>query len=104
MWDLIKNKEKTYHVTDIKQFYFDPLLTDPVDIARRDYLEFFVEEIIDHTGDFRKLKSLSFLVKWKGYSPEHNTWEPWESLRENEHLHLYLRDINLERLIPKKFR
>ena len=39
LWDLINNKEKTYHVTDLKQFHFDPLQTDPVDIARCDYLE-----------------------------------------------------------------
>ena len=104
LWDLINNKEKTYHVTDIKQFYFDPLKSNPVDIARRDYLEFFVEEILDHTGDFRKLKSLSFLVRWKGYTPEHDKWEPWENLRENEQLHRYLIDINMERLIPKQFR
>jgi hypothetical protein len=103
LWDIVNNKEKTYHVTDLKQFYFDPLKTDPVDIARRDYLEFFIEEILDHKGNFRKLKSLSFLVRWRGYSPEFDKWEPWENLRETEQLHRYLIDINLSRLIPKQF-
>jgi hypothetical protein len=37
--DLVNNKQKSYHVSDMKPFTFDPLKTDPVDIARRDYFE-----------------------------------------------------------------
>ena len=37
--DLINNKEKEYHVTDIKPFFFNPITTDPVEITRKDYLE-----------------------------------------------------------------
>jgi hypothetical protein len=104
LWDIVNNKEKTYHVTDLKQFYFDPLKTDPVDVARRDYLEFFVEEILEHKGNLRKLKSLSFLVRWRGFSPEFDKWEPWDGLRDTEQLHHYLINANLARLIPKQFR
>jgi hypothetical protein len=103
LFDIVNNKEKTYHVTDLKPFYFDPLLTNPVDVARRDYLEFFVEEILEHKGNPRRLASLSFLVRWKGYSPEYDQWEPWANLRETEQLHRYLIDANLARLIPKQF-
>ena len=46
--DLITNKEKDYNVTDLKPFYFDPLVVNPVDVARKDYLEFFIEKILKH--------------------------------------------------------
>ena len=35
-----------YHVTQLKAFKYDPLRTDPTDVARRDHLEYFVERII----------------------------------------------------------
>ena len=44
----------------MKPFFFNPLATDPLDVARRDYLEFFVEAIVNHKGDksLEKLKAL----------------------------------------------
>ena len=67
LFDLIKNKEKDYHSTDLKVFNFDPLRVDPLDIARRDYLEFFVEKVLNITGDTQRLGSLSVHIKWLGY-------------------------------------
>jgi hypothetical protein len=49
------------------QFEYDSLNTDPTDIARRDYLEFFVERILEISGDCSKVSSLQFKVKWLGY-------------------------------------
>ena len=40
--DLITGKEKDYHVSDMKPFVFDSALVDPLDIARRDQMEFFI--------------------------------------------------------------
>ena len=40
--DLITNREKKYHVSNIKQFEFDPKKVNPTDITCRDYLEFFI--------------------------------------------------------------
>jgi len=62
--DLIKNKDpKYYHVTQMKPFHFDPSHTDPVDVARRDYLEFFIESVLAHRGNkiLRRLNSFSLL-------------------------------------------
>jgi hypothetical protein len=58
LYDLITHKEKPYHISDMKPFRFDPLKTDPIDIARRDYLEFFVEKVLSMTGDKTKVKTL----------------------------------------------
>ena len=40
LFDLITNKEKDYYVSDMKPFIFNADLVDPVDVARRDYMEF----------------------------------------------------------------
>jgi hypothetical protein len=101
--DLVQNKTKPYHVSDMKPFVFDPLLTNPLDIARRDYLEFFVEKVLDMRGDPKRLQSLTFYIKWLGYDETHNTWEPWKEVRDVGVLHTYLRANNLTKIIPKKF-
>jgi hypothetical protein len=51
LYDQITNKEKEYHVSDMKQFLYDPDHVDPVDVARRDHIEFFVESIVSHRGN-----------------------------------------------------
>ena len=84
-------------------FNYDPLVTDLVDIARRDYLEFCVEKILGMTGDIQKLNSVEFHVKWIGYDETYNSWEPWKNVREVAILHDYLKANNLARIIPKKF-
>jgi hypothetical protein len=58
LYDLINNKKKPYHASDMKPFIFNPLQVDPLDIARRDYLEFFVEKILDVTGDTKRVTTL----------------------------------------------
>ena len=102
--DLVTNKEKHYHITDLKPFIFDPSIVDPLDIARRDYLEFFIEKIIDHRGNIKRKKSLEFLIQWLGYDSSYNSWEPYGNFRDTECLHEYLLNKGMNYLIPKKFR
>ena len=91
-----------YDVTQLKAFKYDPLQTDPTDIARRDHLEYFVERIISFTGDTRKVSTLKFLVKWEGSTE--TTSEPWKYLMNNERLHQFLIEHNLRNLSTRKFR
>jgi hypothetical protein len=102
--DLITGKLKTYHITDMKPFQFDPLRSDPIDIARRDYLEFFMEKVLEIKGDKKRVSTLSFLVKWLGYDETYNSWEPWKDVRETDKVHDYLRANNMANFIPKKCR
>jgi hypothetical protein len=102
--NLITMKEKLYHVQHMKSFKFNPHHTSPTDVARRDYLEFFVERILDHTGNTKRLSSLNFLVKWHTYDDTHNSWEPYTNLRKTAVLHDYLREKNLHSVIPVEFR
>ena len=98
--DLVTKKERHIHVTRIKEFFFSTK-ADPLDIARRDYLEFYVEEILTHRGNIKKVSTLEFFVKWIGYSSAENSWEPWSNLQLVSPLHDYLRLRNLSKLISK---
>ena len=41
-----------YHVTQLKAFHFNPLKTSQVDVARKDYLELFLDRVqFDRTFD-----------------------------------------------------
>lgn len=99
--DLVSGKEKLFHVKNMRNFKFNPRVTDPLDVARRDYDEYFVEKILAHTGDFRQVSTLRFEVRWRTYSSEHDSWEPWKNLRHSEQLHEYLRAIGKSSIIPK---
>jgi len=102
--DLVTRKEKDYHVSDMKPFNFDPLSTDPLDVTRKDYLEFFIEAILKHTGNRRSKKSdLKFYIKWLGYDDEHNSWEPYSGIRDMTICHQYLRAHGMSNHVPIKF-
>ena len=103
LYDLISHVEKEYHVSDMKQFLFDLLRVDPLDVARHDYMEFYIETILEHHDDLQRKTSLEFLDNWLGYSDEHNSWTSYANLNDTEELHEYLTANNLQRLIPRKF-
>ena len=92
---VIKGKETDYHVSDMKPFVFDSALVDPLDVARRDQMEFFIEKISDHRGKLSHRKSLQFFVSWMGYDQSYDSWEPFANLRDSTHLHSYLREKKL---------
>ena len=105
LMNLVNNREEnSIHVSRLRRFDYDPLVTDPAKIALRDHNAFFVEKIISHRGDTKFRSKLSFQVKWTGYEDEDNTWLPYSELRNNALLHIYLRGKGLEALIPKAFR
>ena len=102
--DIITGKEKDYHVSDLRPFVFDSALVDPLDIARRDRMEFFIDKMSDHRGKLSQGKSLQFFVSWMGYDQSDDFWEPCANLRDSTHLRSYLREKNLTQLIPTNFR
>ena len=99
--NLITHKERSTHIKNLKVFNYDPSIGVPADTARRDYMEYFVEKILAHSGDTKKPTTMSFHVKWLNYDDSHNTWEPWKQLRLVEALHDYLRENKMKHFIPK---
>lgn len=65
---------------------------------------FTVESVQSHRGDATHPSEMSFLVRWRGFASESDTWEPYDQLAANEALHVYLKKHKLTALIPKKYR
>jgi hypothetical protein len=73
-----------FHVSLLKPYRSDGRVQPPPPpIKLENSLEFEVERILDHRqvkrGRNRTTRN-EFLVKWLGYGPEHNTWEPESNL------------------------
>jgi len=104
--DVVNNKEHAVHIKNLKPFQYDPEFTDPYSVALKDTESFVVAEISDMRGKFTaktsKTHPLTFRVKWKGFTAEHDTWEPWANLRYNVILHQWMRDHGHARYIPKQ--
>ena len=102
--NLITLKTEDFHISKLKEFLYDPARTDPNQIARmrNDYFE--VDSILQHTGDTKSVKTLQFLVRWKGLGSASDSWEPWSSLYRTRALHVYLYTHKLRKLIPNQFR
>ena len=87
----------------LKPFVFDAALTDPLDVARHDYMEYFIDKILEYIGNLKKKTETEFLVSWLGYAQEHNSWEPYKALRDSEQLHAYTTEHKSRFLILQKF-
>jgi hypothetical protein len=100
--DLINNKHVDAHITQLTPFHYDSATMDPKTVAARDNQEYVVEQILKHRGDKKFKSTLQFLVRWKGYGPEYDTWEPWKNLRLVDKLHTYLAQYGMKSLIPSE--
>ena len=94
--------ETVFNMALLKPFLFYPSITNPVEVARRDHLEFFVEKVIGMRGDITRYNSLEFHFKWLNYDNTKNSWESWKNLRCA--LDKFLIERNLKKLIPRQFR
>jgi hypothetical protein len=87
--DLITNKVIPYFIDRLKPYRGSNDI-DPKSLSMADKEEFYVDSIVDHTGDPKQKKSLKFRVRWLGYSPDEDTWEPYKTVRECEALDRYV--------------
>lgn len=99
--DLVDGKFITTHINNLREFHYDPERTNPIDIAVQNRGEFFIDSILEHRGDRQRRSTMEFKVRWRGYGPEHDTWEPYKNLAHTEQLILYLIRNRMRSLIPK---
>jgi hypothetical protein len=105
--NLVTNQLEEFQVNLLRPFIYDPTTVDPRDIAMRDHDMWTVEMIVNHKFAHNKPKNKSnlyFKVRWTGFPPESDTWEPYKNLRNVEALHQYLREHKMNSFILRKFK
>ena len=105
--NLITRKDEHHHVTGLRKFDFNPNITDPLQVARRDYYStFIVDKILAHVGNKRIFKSKwDFKVRWQGYDETEDLWLPYSEVKDLEVFHTYVTKNNLPKfLIPQKYK
>ena len=92
--DIVTQKVFDYHVSRLRPFRYDERTMTPLQVAVTDTLdEFVAESVIQMRGDTRKQrKNLSFKIRWAGYGPDDDTWEPWEYCRDSMAVQRFLRE------------
>ena len=90
--NLVTQTVSDYHVSKLRPFLHDERTKTPIQAALTDtFDEFVVEKVLDMQGDPRKSKrNLKFKVRWAGYEPQDDTWEPWDFVKDNDQLQLFL--------------
>jgi hypothetical protein len=83
------------------------LLRDSIlrtEVAARNAGEFFVDKIVNHTGNVRRRSEMTFRVRSKGYAPDDVTWQPIKTVHETQAFVDYCREKKLSSLVSKKFK
>ena len=105
--NLVTRRNEKHHITNLTPFLFNPLVLDPLDVARKDYHStFIIEKILEHVGGPKDSKSKwDFKVRWLGYDETDDSWIPYSEVRDNALFHDYVRTHKLPKLfIPEKHR
>jgi len=71
--NLVTNKLEDFHVTNIRNFEYDPLTVDPRQVANVDQDMIDINEIMQHTVTHNRRANMKFLVRW---SDGDETWKP----------------------------
>jgi hypothetical protein len=102
--DLLTGKNFDTHITNLRPFNYDTSRTDPKEVAMHDQQEFVLGDVLAHRGDKNRRQTMEIEVRWEGFGPEHNSWEPYSNLRHTEKLIAYLSANRLKSLIPQAHR
>jgi hypothetical protein len=98
--NLFNGRMTTNHIAQLKPFRYDPRYITPLNVAVKDTEEFVVEAILNHQK--QPDGTLKWLVRWDGYSDEHDTWEPFVHLKGVDKFHDYCRNTKgMSRYLPR---
>ena len=105
--NLADNKIHSVHVSRLEVFKYDVATVDPKSVAAKDLEEFIVERVLDHRPHRQPTKhrgDLEFLIKWRNFGEEENSWVPWSNLTNNDICHDYCMTHQMKTLVRKEYR
>jgi hypothetical protein len=103
--DLLTHKVMDTHASNLSEFRYDPTSgLNPTEVAARNAGEFFIDKIVDHSGNVHRRSEMSFRVRWRGYNPDDDTGQPIKMVRETQAFVDYCTEKKLSSLISKKFK
>jgi hypothetical protein len=103
--DLLTHKVVNTHASNLSEFRYDPTSgLNHIEVAARNAGEFSVDKIVDHTGNVRRRSDMTFHLRWKGYTPDDDTWQPIKTVRETQAFVDYCRVKKLSSLVSKRFK
>jgi hypothetical protein len=82
-----------FNVVCLRQYRTDGRAQPPHPTLVDGEEEFIIDHIVDHRA---KGRTHEYLVRWLGYGPEHNTWEPQKALSDTEAFERYWQSKGLE--------
>ena len=94
----------TRNVMDIIGYNHDPRNLTPQEVAAAEKQEYVINSIISHTGNSKNVSKMKFQVRWEGFDPKDDTFEPYENLQDNIFLHKYLAQNGMLDLVLPRFR
>lgn len=86
--DILTLERSEFDVSRLKLYKHDSAIAAE-EIATWDEQTFLVDEILAHRGSPKKRTQMQFKVRWQGYGPEHDTWEPYTSVKTLEAFQRY---------------
>ncbi|KAG1530135.1 hypothetical protein G6F51_013934 [Rhizopus arrhizus] len=87
---------------DVPTSHIKLISTDNVVNNRADQQQYDVQAIIQHKGN--NTSNYKYLVRWKGYPPEYDTWEPASSFDDMSMIEQYWARRNVNNNIGKRKR
>ncbi len=93
------------HASNLSEFRYDPTSgLNYTEAAARNAGELFVDKIVGHTGNVRRRSDMTFRVRWEGYTPDDDAWQPIKAVRETQAFVDYCRENKLSSLVSKRFK
>ena len=91
------------HVKQLKNFYYDPKRTIPINVAVKDTDEFVVGDILEH--ELNSDGDMMWKVRWDGFEESDDTWEPLYNLVNVVKFQEYCRWLpSLKKYLPRDCR
>ena len=89
-----------FHVSLLKPYQTDGRVQPPIPLLVDEEVYYLIDRILDHRSTKQGRKRITeYLIKWQGYGPEHNTWEPQANIAASENgatLQNYWKALGLE--------